>query len=145
MAWLFIVWCAWALSSGSVATFTNLRHLALINRWLTLLINQLNRTLSNVILQYFLRLRVAQGTLNFLWRVVSNITDQAFKLVLDSVEDSCNGTLDNLSLVRELLCWLSFVCWETIIFSRLYWLPCGATLNDFVLLDVSVHDLTIEG
>ena len=78
--------------------------------------------------------------------MVGNITDQAFKLVLDSVEDACDGALDNLSLVRELLLRLSFMCGKTILLSRLYCRSlCVATFNDLVFLDVSVHDFAIEG
>ena len=57
---LIVVWLVtWALSSGSIAFLGNLRHLAIINRFLTFLINQLNRTLSDVIFEYFFRFGVA--------------------------------------------------------------------------------------
>ena len=75
--------------------------------------------------------------------MVSDIADQALKLMLDSVEDAGNGALDDLSLIRELPRCLSFVCRKSIVAGHLG-LP-SAALGDFVFLDVSVHDLAIEG
>ena len=74
--------------------------------------------------------------------MVSHIADQSTQLVLHCVEDQGHRALLDLVLVLELLRPLSLSSGESIAAHSAITL---GTLANFVLLDVTLHDLAVEG
>lgn len=84
--------------------------------------------------------RVAQGSLNSVWRVLSHIANQALEFLLNRVEDEGHRSLLDRVVVLQRPVFLDPSGWQaTALRSSALW-----ALAHLVLLDVSFHHLTVE-